>query len=173
MTSDVSCRGDGSQTTHDPNLDGDIPDSPICDEWMAGYLAEWQKLGNLPDAGAWHPYPSRTDISPVPFPETNVSNGNSACTGTPNSSCRYSIVDQITRMRQVFDDHGLAGKPMYATEGSWLNDKELPVVAQEQAWLARYYLVLASSGKVTSVSQDFSTAAPPLQRGRWHAHDAG
>jgi hypothetical protein len=162
MTSDVSCGGDGYHGLPDPNLDGGH-DSGVCDAWMAGYLTEWQKLGNLPDAGAWHPYPSHTNITPVPFPETNVSNGNSACSGTPNSSCRYSIVDQISRMRQVFDDHGLAGKPMYATEGSWLDPTHLPVVAQQEAWLARYYLILAASGKVTTVfwyAQDTASAAP-------------
>jgi hypothetical protein len=182
LTSNVSCGGDGSHDLPDPNLDGGH-DSGICTEYMSQYLSAWQSFGNLPDAAAWHPYPSRTTVSPPPFPETNVSNGSAACTdaNVPNPSCRFSILDQVREMRAVFDAHGLKGKPMYGTEGSWLSNERLPNVEQEQAWLARWYLVLASSGLVNAAfwySQDLLTAAPLYNpdaaslKSAGHAYDA-
>ncbi len=146
LASDVSCGGDGGHFVIDPNTG--TYDSGQCDLWMEGYLASWQKRGHMPDGGAWHPYPARTNVVPPPFPETNVSASDSKCTAAnvPNKSCRYSIVDQIKVMRAVFDAHGLAGKPMVATEGSWASDSALPDADQQAAFLARWFLVQAAGG---------------------------
>jgi len=149
LSSDVSCGGDGYRTNGDAGQ---------CDQYMAHYLDAWQKLGHMPDAGAWHAYPSHTNVTPSPMPETNVStwdtcpqNQDSAsCTCkaafVPNPECRHSIVDQISLMRGVFDAHGLAGKPMYATEGGFNKTSNLPDVQEEIAYLARWYLLQAGAG---------------------------
>ena len=53
-----------------------------------------------------------------------------------------SIVTKTNLMRQVFDQHGLAGKPMFDTEGSWGSDNVTDPDTQT-AWLARWYLLQA------------------------------
>lgn len=163
LTPGVACGGDGYHANGD---------SGQCEVWMAAYLQAWQPLGNLPDVGAWHPYPAHTNVSPSPFPETNVSSWD-ACPGAdaggdmpsctckagfvPNPECQHSVVDQITVLRGVFDTHGLAGKPMIATEGSWNEEKNLPDPDQQAAWLARWFLVQAGAG---------------IEASCWYAEDA-
>jgi len=46
-------------------------------------------------------------------------------------------------MRQTFDQHGLAGKPMFDTEGSWGNGTITDPDTQA-AWIAQWYLLQAS-----------------------------
>ena len=47
-------------------------------------------------------------------------------------------------MRQVFNQHGLSGKPMFDTEGSWGYLTVTDADADTQtAWLARWYLLQA------------------------------
>jgi hypothetical protein len=58
------------------------------------------------------------------------------------STCWGSIVTQANRMRQVFDGHGLAGKPMFDTEGSW-GQSNVTDPDTQAAWLARWYLLQA------------------------------
>ena len=53
-----------------------------------------------------------------------------------------SIVTKATMLRQVFDQHGLAGKPMFDTEGSW-GDGNVTDPDTQAAWLARWYLLQA------------------------------
>jgi len=64
------------------------------------FLAAWGALSSphLPDAVSWHAYPSRTTIQPVPFPETLAAHGSGTCTGSPNSSCRTAIKDQVATL---------------------------------------------------------------------------
>ncbi|HEX8791130.1 MAG TPA: hypothetical protein VF765_09255 [Polyangiaceae bacterium] len=163
LTPGVACGGDGYHANGDAGQ---------CEVWMAAYLKAWQALGNLPDAGAWHPYPAHTNVSPSPFPETNVSSWD-VCPGAdaggdmpsctckagfvPNPECQHSVVDQITVLRDVFDANGLAGKPMIATEGSWNEEPNLPDPDQQAAWLARWYLVQAGAG---------------IEASCWYAEDA-
>jgi hypothetical protein len=45
-------------------------------------------------------------------------------------------------MRQTFDQHGLTGKPMFDTEGSWGNGTITDPDTQAE-WLARWYLLQA------------------------------
>lgn len=164
LTPGVACGGDGYHANGD---------SGVCEVWLAAYLQAWQTLGGtLADAGAWHPYPAHTNVSPSPFPETNVSSWDicpgadaggdmASCTCkaafVPNPECQHSVVDQITVLRGVFDAHGLAGKPMIATEGSWNEEDDLPDPDQQAAWLARWYLVQAGAG---------------IEASYWYAEDA-
>jgi hypothetical protein len=48
----------------------------------------------------------------------------------------------VTMMRQTFDQHGLAGKPMFETEGGRGNGTPMDAETQT-AWLARRYLLQA------------------------------
>jgi hypothetical protein len=149
LTPGVACGGDGYHANGDAGQ---------CDLWVAAYLQAWQKIGPpLADAGAWHPYPAHTNVSPSPFPETNVSSwdactagDNASCTCkaafVPNKECRYAVVDQIKVLRAAFDAGGLAGKPMLATEGSWNEIPNLPDPDLQAAFLARWYALQAGAG---------------------------
>jgi N-acetylglucosamine-6-sulfatase len=90
------------------------------------------------DGGAFHGYMGvRGDVSPVPMPEEDQVSG---CTQFVD--CYLSIITKATKMRAVFDENGLAGKPIYQTEGSWA--KRAPADSDTQvAWLARYLLLQA------------------------------
>ena len=96
------------------------------------------------DAGNWHGYLMRALDKQYRMPEDETSpcviaswNYQKVCSG--------SILTEITRMRTVFNQNGMFGKPVYNTEGSWgngsLNDPD-----REAAWLARYYLLQAGQG---------------------------
>jgi hypothetical protein len=61
---------------------------------------------------------------------------------TEFTTCYGSIVTKANAMRQAFDQHGLAGKPMFDTEGSW-GDGNLTDPDTQAAWLARWYLLQA------------------------------
>ncbi len=111
-------------------------DSGVYSTWMAQYLTDWQTFGNLPDVGAWHPYPAHTNIVPPPFPETNLSTASectAGATGPPNKYCRDSIVDQIKVWCGVFDAHGLHDRPMIASEGAFGPDTVLVTDPTERA----------------------------------------
>jgi len=61
----------------------------------------------------------------------------------PGCNCFFgSIVTKGTQMREVFDQNGLAGKPMLQTEGSWGNQSVTDPDSQV-AWVARYNLLQA------------------------------
>lgn len=66
---------------------------------METALADLKALPNptYPDLITWHPYPARNNVSPVPFPTTNVSNSDPKCTtaNVPNSSCYVDILNQV------------------------------------------------------------------------------
>ena len=90
------------------------------------------------DGGAFHGYiAAQNGVSPFPMPEDDSTTG---C--TPFVTCYGSIVTKATQMRAVFDLYGLAGKPMYQTEGSWgLNTVTDPNT--QIAWITRYTLLQA------------------------------
>src|SRR4029077_5353380 len=58
----------------------------------------------------------------------------------PFMACFGGVVTRATQMRAVFDANGLAGLPMFDTEGSWglLNETDPDT---ERAWLARGLLL--------------------------------
>jgi hypothetical protein len=94
--------------------------------WMAGYL----KAGGAAyaDGGAFHGYLGCENLIPFPMPDQDTDCG--------------SIVTKATEMRAVFDTCGLAGKPMFMTEGSWGNFNVVDPDT-EAAWLGRFYLLQA------------------------------
>lgn len=105
--------------------------------WMTTYLEGGG--AQYADGGAFHGYIAGEDIGPYPMPEQDST---PACTGSKASACYESILTEANVMRQVFDQHGLAGKPMFDTEGSWgkgtITDPDL-----QSAWLARWYRLQA------------------------------
>jgi hypothetical protein len=131
--------------------------SPVYSTWMAGYLQAWMKVGNLPDAGAWHPYPARTNVAPPPFPESNTSSSTLCKAGPP--SCRDSVVTQVLTLRGVLDNNGLKGAPMIASEGAWGDQSVLSDPDQQAAWLARWFLALASGGVTRAYWYQYDNAS--------------
>lgn len=103
--------------------------------WMASYLDAGGAL--YADGGAFHGYIASTGIKPYPMPEEDATAGCVKFLG-----CAGSIVTKATLMRQVFDQHGLAGKPMFDTEGSW-GEANVTDPDTQAAWLARWYLLQA------------------------------
>ncbi len=92
--------------------------------WMATYL---QAGGaQYADAGAYHGYLGDHNVTPFPMPEADVLEG--------------SPITKAVRMRAVFDTCGMAGKPMYETEGSW-GDTTVTDSVTQAAWLSRYMLL--------------------------------
>jgi uncharacterized protein (TIGR03437 family) len=90
------------------------------------------------DGGAFHGYPAaQSGINPFPFPEQDSTTG---C--KPFQGCHGSIVTIATQMRAVFDQNGLAGKPIFQTEGSWGNMTITDPDTQVE-WVARYNLLQA------------------------------
>ena len=115
------------------------PDSGVT--WMTAYL---QAGGaQYADGGAFHGYLAQStadgvpNIIPFPMPEQDSTTG---CKAFVN--CFGSIVTKATQLRAVFDQNGLAGKPMYDTEGSWGNGNITDLDTQIE-WLARWYLLQA------------------------------
>ncbi|HTG58475.1 MAG TPA: hypothetical protein VMG63_03575 [Terriglobia bacterium] len=106
--------------------------------WMASYLrAGGSKYA---DGGTFHGYLATRSVNPYPMPDQDRTPG---CGATHGAVCTGSILTQVRKYRRVFDENGLAGKPMYNTEGSWGVD---PITDPDMqtAWLARYYLLQAS-----------------------------
>ena len=90
------------------------------------------------DGGAFHGYlGAQGGVNPFPFPEEDTTSGCKAFVG-----CYGSIITKATQMRSVFDQNGLAGKPMFQTEGSWGNNTITDSDTQV-AWLARFNLLQA------------------------------
>ncbi len=89
------------------------------------------------DGGAFHGYPGVQGVTPFPMPDDE---GTPGC--TPAVSCWGSIVTKATQMRAVFDQYGLAGKPMFQTEGSWGNNTVTDPNTQI-AWITRFTLLQA------------------------------
>jgi hypothetical protein len=138
------------------------PDSHST-SWMASYLrAGGSKYA---DGGTFHGYLGTRVVVPFPMPEQDQTPG---CGATRNAFCAGSILTQVRNYRKVFDENGLAGKPMFNTEGSWgvdtVSDPDMQV-----AWLARYYLLqagVASEDNLQLISW-FSWGRPRGERTPW------
>jgi len=105
--------------------------------WMASYL---QAGGSkYADGGTFHGYLAMNKVTPYPMPEQDETAG---CGSTPPNICAGSILTLVRNYRRVFDENGLAGKPMFNSEGSWGLDT-IPDPDMQIAWLARYYLLQA------------------------------
>jgi phospholipase C len=129
---------DGQSSLLTPSVAGPAgnvaPDSGTT--WMAAYLDAGGAL--YAGGGAFHGYiAAQSGVTPFPMPEQDVTAG---C--IEFVTCYGSIITRTMQMRQVFDGHGLIGKPMFDTEGSWGNATETDPATQT-AWLARWYLLQA------------------------------
>jgi hypothetical protein len=138
LTPDIS-----AATSGDTKGNGD---SRSYDEYTRNFLIAYKQLGvDYPDAGAFHPYAARTwNINPVPFPETFAGSG---CPGGGQSpACPDTLLGKIATMRSLLDKGGMAGKPLWATEGGWGTNGELPDPDVQAAYVARWLVLQASSG---------------------------
>lgn len=86
------------------------------------------------DGGAFHGYIADASTVPFPMPDQSLS---ATC-----KTCYGAISSIAVGMRAVFDQYGLAGKPMLQTEGSW-GDGAVTDSGTQAAWLARYILLQA------------------------------
>jgi hypothetical protein len=138
LTPDIS-----AATSGDTKGNGD---SRSYDEWTKNFLIAYKQYSNdYPDAGAFHPYAARTwNINPVPFPETFAGSGCPRGGGTPE--CPDTLLGKIATMRSLLDKGGMAGKPLWATEGGWGTNGELPDPDAQAAYVARWLILQASSG---------------------------
>ncbi len=104
--------------------------------WMTRYL---QAGGSqYADGGTFHGYlGAQNGVVPFPMPEDDATAG---C--KPATTCYGSIITKATQMRAVFDQNGLAGKPMFQTEGSWGNETVTDLDTQI-AWITRFFLLQA------------------------------
>ena len=111
----TSAGGDGTNGRWDTNLETLLQD-------IAGLAAP-----SFPDAVSYHAYPSRTTVTPVPFPTTLASNSSATCTtgNTPNTSCRTAIKDQtgVAQSATILQNAAIASwakyLPVWVTEGGW------------------------------------------------------
>jgi hypothetical protein len=132
-------------------------DSRSYDEWVKNFLIAYRQYGNYPDAGAFHPYAARTHgIVPAPFPETFAGSG---CPHEARSpACPDTLLGKIDTMRSLMEQNGMAGRPLWATEGGWGTNGEMPDPDAQAAYVARWLILQASAG---------------VQRAYWYMWDAG
>ena len=93
---------------------------------MLSFLQAWGAISghSLPDIISVHTYPARTNVSPVPFPETIQSVSSSLCTGAPNQYCRIAVNNEAAYLRtNVLCDASIAAwacsLKVASTEGGW------------------------------------------------------
>lgn len=104
-------------------------DNPTQSGWMRMYLLDGG--ASFADVSSWHAYPKV-------FP-TNTCPQTLDCAGS-------LLVSQASAMTSVLNSNGMAGKPVFVTEGGWGQDVALPDFTQEAAYVARWHILLASIG---------------------------
>jgi hypothetical protein len=135
----------------------DNGDSRSYDEWFKNFLIAYQQYNNYPDAGAFHPYAARTHgIVPAPFPETFAGSGCPRETRSP--VCPDTLLGKIDTMRSLMEKNGMAGRPLWATEGGWGTNGEMTDPDAQAAYVARWLILQASAG---------------VQRAYWYMWDTG
>lgn len=149
LTPDIS-----AATSGDTKENGD---SRSYDEWLRNFLIAYKQYGNYPDAGAFHPYAARTHgIIPAPFPETFAGSG---CPHEDHSEqCPDTLLGKIDTLRSIMAQNGMPGAPLWATEGGWGTNKEMPDPDAQAAYVARWLILQASAG---------------VQRAYWYMWDMG
>jgi len=149
LTPDIS-----AATSGDTKNNGD---SRSYDEWFRNFLVAYRPYGNYPDAVAFHPYAARTHgINPAPFPETFEGSG---CPhGGHSPECPDTLLGKIATIRSLMEQGGMAGKPLWATEGGWGTNGEMPNPDAQAAYVARWLILQASAG---------------VQRAYWYMWDMG
>ena len=136
---------------------------------LGQFLDAWNAIpgASLPDAVSFHAYPSRTNVSYPPFPESNVSLNDPKCSaGTvPNVSCEHPVAQQPARIREVLAARTWLGTnvPIWNTESGWNTNKTLlhgtdseghadeETGVLRQAYLARLEILLANQGVAVDI----------------------
>lgn len=103
--------------------------SGYYDVALLSYLTAWGGLSGFvkPDYVSIHPYPSRDNVTPVPFPMSIVSNSSATCTSgnTPNASCYVPVYQEVTQVKgsAVLANSAISSWassiPVLGTEGGW------------------------------------------------------
>jgi hypothetical protein len=155
----------GSTSAGGVGRGGDGPKgSGAFDVALGEFLDAWHAIpqASLPDAVSFHSYPSRTNVSYPPFPETNVSANDPKCAAAvvPNDFCKVAIVDQAAAVRRILAARPYlpASTPIWNTESGWNGNKTLlhgvdsegyadaATGLLRQAFLARQSILLANKG---------------------------
>jgi hypothetical protein len=136
---------------------------------LGEFLDAWHAIphASLPDAVSFHAYPSRTNVSYPPFPESNISLNDPKCAAdtVPNKSCEHPTAHQPMRLREVLAARTWlpANIPIWNTESGWNTNKTLlhgtnsDGLADEetgmlrQAYLTRLELLMANAGVAVNI----------------------
>lgn len=136
---------------------------------LGQFLDAWHAIPNasLPDAVSFHAYPSRTNVSYPPFPESNVSLNDAKCAAgsVPNVHCEHPMVNQPQRVREVLAARSWlpASMPIWNTESGWNTNKTLlhgtdaeghadeETGILRQAYLARLEVLMANEGVAVNI----------------------
>jgi len=86
------------------------------------------------DIMAFHGFVADVTLVPYPLPTQN-------CTAT-DQTCGGSITAQVSAYRQVLDQNGMTGKPIFNTEGGF-EGASIPDMDTKTAWLGQYYALQA------------------------------
>ena len=139
------------------------------DTALGQFLDAWHAIpgASLPDAVSFHAYPSRTNVSYPPFPESNVSLNDPKCMAdaVPNVSCDHPVAHQPAMLREVLAARKWlpANLPIWNTESGWNTNKTLlhgvdadghadqETGVLRQAYLARMEILLANAGVAVNI----------------------
>ena len=154
----------GSTSAGGRGRGGDGPKgSGSFDVALGELLDAWHRQPNasLPDIVSFHAYPSRTNVMPPPFPETNVSTDGKCLAGSvPNPWCDVPVVDQPGRIRKMLAARPYLrpDTPIWNTESGWNGNGTLMHGVDaagfadaatgflRQAYFARMAILLANAG---------------------------
>jgi len=136
---------------------------------LGQFLDAWHAIpgASLPDAVSFHAYPSRTNVSYPPFPESNVSLNDPKCGpgSVPNVSCEHAVAHQPLRLRDMLAARSWlpANVQIWNTESGWNTNKTLlhgtdaeghadeETGMLRQAYLARLEVLLANEGVAVNI----------------------
>jgi hypothetical protein len=94
------------------------------------------------DIAAFHGFIADMTLVPYPLPTQ-------PCSATDNT-CGGSITAQVTAYRQVLDQNGMSGKPLFNTEGGF-EGADIPDMDTKAAWLGQYYALQAGMYNTSQV----------------------
>ena len=155
----------GSTSAGGIGRSGDGPSgSGRFDVALGEFLDAWHAIphASLPDIVSFHAYPSRTNVSYPPFPETNISVNDPKCTEAtvPDVFCYIPIVDQPAAIRRILAERPYlpTTTPIWNTESGWNGNRtllhgvnsdgyaDMATGYLRQAFLARETILLANQG---------------------------
>lgn len=85
------------------------------------------------DAGTWHGYECHDAVAPCASDDA-CDTAVIECAGTP-------LLNQIQDLHSLLTSAGLAGKPIFDTEGNWNRNQYLPDINDEIAYVARWFIL--------------------------------